>query len=93
MTIGESALELIKNYAKLYQKYGKFYGIIFRYAHINGIKLQINNFSRYNRFMSPMRMLPEACREHETKYLLILCSYYTRILAFWNFSNILLKIS
>ena len=68
MTIGESALELKKNYAKLYQKYGKFYGIIFRYAHINGIKLQINNISRYNRFMSPMRMLPEACRELEGDY-------------------------
>ena len=81
MTIGESALEFIKNYAKLNQKYGNSMESFFvmhiflavdckckQLLDINGIKLQINNFSRYNRSMSPMRMLPEACRELEGDY-------------------------
>ena len=81
MTIGESALEFIKNYAKLNQKYGNSMESFFvmhiflavdckckQLLDINGIKLQINNFSRYNRSMSSMRMLPEACRELEGDY-------------------------
>ena len=73
-------------------------------AKIDGIKVQINNFSGYKRPISQMRMLPEAFLElewdynryvfeHKTQYLLILCSLYTRIVVFWNFSNILLTSS
>ena len=78
-------------------------------AKIDGIKVQINNFNGYKRPISQMRMLPEAFLElewdynrlaellyvfeHKTEYLLILCSLYTRIVVFWNFSNILLTSS
>ena len=73
---------------------------------IDGIKVQINNFSGSKRPISQMRMLPEASLELEWDYnrlaeLLYVFEHKTidpifliyPNLVFWNFSNILLTSS